>query len=577
MTSDFITKPQLDSLAGLLTTGTVTSVGLSLPSIFSVSGSPVTTTGTLTGTLTTQTANTGFFGPASGGAATPTFRALVAADIPALSYISSLNGLTTGTQTLALDQLNTAPTWTSSAGVHTLSLPLAASGVTAGLISGTTQSIFGLKTFANNVAVLGAITATTTSGNQIAGRYDGSNVWTASTGSTGLTQFTATGSSAGFQFNQPAYFNGNITTSSSGVSIGNFSSYGLGAGTANVSTAGLLFGGASHVSVKTWFNGTTSTVATANDNISSIIIGDGAWTTASTGFHAFASNIVAKRPNITIGTAQIGYGAPIIIDDSTNYAQHNSGLIVRRGALRMLGGRIFLNLTPHGNAAVDSIQVKMNGDSAGGVIAANELALAASQITTGTLTVARGGTGVTSLGNPGVGKILTDSTGTGIPVWRTPSTSDNNIPLKDVYTDQGNSSTTPNNYTALHTYNVPANTLTADGQKVLMTSGGNYSATIGTKDIQLFINGNGCGVFLSTSVSDGWHMDVFFIRTGTTTGRVIARVTGGTALSDAIETDLSGLDYTGAITFAVWGASGTGTINDVTAKLTRWVFEQAAP
>lgn len=63
--------------------GTVTSVALSLPSIFSVSGSPVTTSGTLTGTLATQTANTIFAGPTTGGAATPTFRALVAADITA--------------------------------------------------------------------------------------------------------------------------------------------------------------------------------------------------------------------------------------------------------------------------------------------------------------------------------------------------------------------------------------------------------------------------------------------------------------------------------------------------------------
>lgn len=62
--------------------GTVTSVGLSLPAIFSVSGSPVTTSGTLTGSLATQTANTIFAGPTSGGAATPTFRALANADLP---------------------------------------------------------------------------------------------------------------------------------------------------------------------------------------------------------------------------------------------------------------------------------------------------------------------------------------------------------------------------------------------------------------------------------------------------------------------------------------------------------------
>ena len=80
-------------------TGTVTSVGLALPSIMSVSGSPVTTTGTLTGTLTTQAANSLFAGPSSGSAATPTFRALTTADIPALPYgtgtVTSVSG--TGT------------------------------------------------------------------------------------------------------------------------------------------------------------------------------------------------------------------------------------------------------------------------------------------------------------------------------------------------------------------------------------------------------------------------------------------------------------------------------------------------
>jgi hypothetical protein len=70
--------------------GTVTSVGLALPSIMSVSGSPVTSSGTLTGTLTTQSVNAIFAGPSSGSAAAPTFRALTTADIPSLSYVSSV-------------------------------------------------------------------------------------------------------------------------------------------------------------------------------------------------------------------------------------------------------------------------------------------------------------------------------------------------------------------------------------------------------------------------------------------------------------------------------------------------------
>jgi hypothetical protein len=65
--------------------GTVTSVGLVLPvSIFSVTGSPVTTSGDLTGALINQNANTFFAGPATGSPATPSFRNIVVSDLPTL-------------------------------------------------------------------------------------------------------------------------------------------------------------------------------------------------------------------------------------------------------------------------------------------------------------------------------------------------------------------------------------------------------------------------------------------------------------------------------------------------------------
>jgi hypothetical protein len=70
---------------GSATSGTVTSVGLTAPSIFSVGGSPVTVSGTLSLTLASQTANQVFAAP-NGSAGAPSFRALVAADIPALPY-----------------------------------------------------------------------------------------------------------------------------------------------------------------------------------------------------------------------------------------------------------------------------------------------------------------------------------------------------------------------------------------------------------------------------------------------------------------------------------------------------------
>lgn len=65
-------------------TGTVTSVGLTVPGVIftsPVSGSPVTTSGTLALTLATQGANRVFAGPSSGPDATPTFRALTSADL----------------------------------------------------------------------------------------------------------------------------------------------------------------------------------------------------------------------------------------------------------------------------------------------------------------------------------------------------------------------------------------------------------------------------------------------------------------------------------------------------------------
>lgn len=84
--------------------GGVTSVGLSLPAIFTVSGSPVTASGNLTGTLATQSANTVFAGPSSGSAAAPTFRALVAADLASGIVFKSSNYYTSGA------------TWTKPAG-----------------------------------------------------------------------------------------------------------------------------------------------------------------------------------------------------------------------------------------------------------------------------------------------------------------------------------------------------------------------------------------------------------------------------------------------------------------------------
>lgn len=275
------------------------------------------------------------------------------------------------------------------------------------------------------------------------------------------------------------------------------------------------------------------------------------WTLASATTAAF-------RPFGVIGTEYYGSGSP------------------ESSVTATVGATYRRSNAPSGDS---SFYVKATGTGTTGwkplVSTAAPTTFNASAITAGTLPIARGGTGLSAIGTS-LQQIRVNSGGTVLEYF-TPTAGGNITPLKDVYTAQGNSSSTPNVYTSLHSFNVAANTLSANGQKILITSAGNYSATVGVKNLQLFISGNGCGTFLTSSVSDGWYMDVFFIRTGTTTGSVICRTTAGTGLTDAVQTDLTGLDYTNAITFAVWGASGTGTVNDVTAKITRWVFEQAAP
>jgi hypothetical protein len=70
--------------------GTVTSVAMTVPTGFTIGGSPITAAGTLAVGLSTEPANTVWSGPTTGAAAAPTFRALVSADLPVAT--SSLPG-----------------------------------------------------------------------------------------------------------------------------------------------------------------------------------------------------------------------------------------------------------------------------------------------------------------------------------------------------------------------------------------------------------------------------------------------------------------------------------------------------
>lgn len=69
--------------------GTVTSVDLAMPSIFGVTGNPITTAGTITVALNAQNANLFFAGPATGVPAVPAFRAIVTADLSGVALAAA--------------------------------------------------------------------------------------------------------------------------------------------------------------------------------------------------------------------------------------------------------------------------------------------------------------------------------------------------------------------------------------------------------------------------------------------------------------------------------------------------------
>lgn len=82
--------------------GTVTSVGLALPAEFSVSGSPVINTGTLTAAWASQGTSLFFAGPAV-GSAVPTFRAINNLDLPNSGVLAATYGSTTQIPQLAIN------------------------------------------------------------------------------------------------------------------------------------------------------------------------------------------------------------------------------------------------------------------------------------------------------------------------------------------------------------------------------------------------------------------------------------------------------------------------------------------
>jgi hypothetical protein len=213
--------------------GTVTSVALadaSSTALYVISGSPVTTSGTLTETLATESPNFVLAGPASGVTAVqPTFRPLVNADIPTPLSGIAISGAAGSFTTLA------ASSTVSGTGFSTyLASPPAIGGTAPAAVSANNLELAASQSAVGNGFYNGA------AGNQVNVSIGGSNIGDftstglnsmavgASTASTGaFTTLTTTGSvgmtGAVVNINASSNFNTNINTGSStgSVVIGN--------------------------------------------------------------------------------------------------------------------------------------------------------------------------------------------------------------------------------------------------------------------------------------------------------------------------------------------------------------------
>ncbi len=146
--------------------GTVTSVAMTGDNVVfstAVTGSPITTSGTLVPVLKTQTANTVFAGPTTGVAATPTFRTLVAADIPSGStnYIFNQTGQQASSN-FNISGAGVIGTNLTISGLTAVSVPYIG---TAGLVSQDNANFAWDAT--NHTLILGSNAIVTAAGNKL--------------------------------------------------------------------------------------------------------------------------------------------------------------------------------------------------------------------------------------------------------------------------------------------------------------------------------------------------------------------------------------------------------------------------
>jgi hypothetical protein len=190
--------------------GTVTSVGLAMPSQFAVTGTPVTEAGVLTAAWNAQAANSVLSGPTTGASAAPTFRALVNDDLP-----STLTGKTISGSANTLNNIGNTSLVNSSITINGTAVSLGGSTSITPASIGAVSSVSGTSNEVTAATVGTAVTVSLPSALTFTGKTVTNGTY-ANPAITGAVKLTATGASSYTPF---------VQTFSSAVS--NFNGYQL--------------------------------------------------------------------------------------------------------------------------------------------------------------------------------------------------------------------------------------------------------------------------------------------------------------------------------------------------------------